>query len=81
MRSLLTERDLFGRDVLTIICQNDLVDLLFHPCVDTLATQVWNGPLQVDSSIIDSFRTLKALKACSSLNKDLCDPLASLQRD
>ena len=37
VRLILTDTDLQGRDVLTIICQNDLVELLAHPYIEKLA--------------------------------------------
>ena len=49
-RLVLTDTDLKKRDVITIICENNEVDLLDHKYVEKLADEVWDGPYRVERS-------------------------------
>ena len=49
-RLVLTDTDLKGRDVLTIITENKEIELLEHKYVEKLADEVWDGPIRVERS-------------------------------
>ena len=49
-RLALTDTDLEGRDVLTIICENNEIELLEHKYVEKLADEMWDGPFRVERS-------------------------------
>ena len=49
-RLSLTDTDLEGTDTLTIICENDEVELLGHKYAEKLADEVWDGPYRVERS-------------------------------
>ena len=49
-RLVLTDTDLDGRDVLTIICENKVIELLEHKYVEKLADEMWDGPFRVERS-------------------------------
>ena len=38
------ERDLEGRDVITIISQNEVIELFAHPYIEKLSLETWEGP-------------------------------------
>ena len=49
-RLVLTDTDLNGRDLLTIICENEEIELLSHRYVEKLADESWDGPFRVERS-------------------------------
>ena len=49
-RLVLTDTDLEGRDVITIICENKEIELLEHKYVEKLADEMWDGPFRIERS-------------------------------
>ena len=49
-RLALTDFDIKGRDVVTLICETNEVGLFDHPYIEKLADEVWDGPYQVERS-------------------------------
>ena len=47
MRNILTDTDLRGRELLTLICETEVIELLSHPFIEKLADEVWDGPTLV----------------------------------
>ena len=43
-REIFLDCDLFGRDVVTLICETDSVDLLEDYYIEKLADEAWDGP-------------------------------------
>ena len=72
---MLTDTDLQGRDVITLICQCNLVELLSHPYIEKLADAVWDGPQRVDRSLFRHSTAWRAVKNVFLSTYDLSDPL------
>ena len=52
IRNILTDTDLKGREVITMICETEALDLLSHKFVEKLADEVWDGPARVERSLM-----------------------------
>ena len=76
---MLTDTDLKGRDVITLICQNNLVELLGHPYIEKLADEVWDGPQRVDRSLFRHSTAWRAVKGVFLPSHELSDPLEAPQ--
>ena len=51
-RGLLTDIDLKGRDVVSLISLNHAVDLFEHKYIEKLADEAWDGPTRVNRSLL-----------------------------
>ena len=49
-RLTLTDADLTGRDVMTLISETNEIELFNHKYVEKLADEVWDGPYRVERS-------------------------------
>ena len=47
-RLTFTDTDFKERDLVTIICEMEAVDLLEHKYIEKLADEVWDGPFRVE---------------------------------
>ena len=70
-REIFLDCDLFGRDVVTLICETDSVDLLEDNYIEKLADEAWDGPTRVDRSPFWLNTSYSALKAFSYSNESL----------
>ena len=50
-RLTLTDTDFKGRDTVTIVCENEALDLLENKYIEKLADEVWDGPNRVTRSL------------------------------
>lgn len=48
----MTDTDLKGREVLTLICESEAVELLSHHFIEKLADEVWDGPARVERNLL-----------------------------
>lgn len=60
---------------MTIICENNEIELLDHKYVEKLADEVWDGPSRVERSPLWLCSSAIALEACFSNSSFLEDPL------
>ena len=74
-RLALTDFDLKGRDVVTLICENDIVDLLDHKYIEKLADEVWDGPQRVERSLFWLNSSYIAIQESFESGDQLEDPL------
>ena len=49
---MLTDTDLKGRDVVSLISLNHAVDLFEHNYIEKLADEAWDGPTRVNRSLL-----------------------------
>ena len=70
-REIFLDCDLFGRDVVTLICETDSVDLLEDNYIEKLVDEAWDGPTRVDRSPFRLNTSYSALKAFSYSNESL----------
>lgn len=52
LRFAITDKDLEGRDLITIISQNSLVDLFAHPYIRKLGLEAWQSPYFTNTDIL-----------------------------
>ena len=70
-RAVLTDTDLRGRDVISLISLNEAVDLFEHKYIEKLADEAWDGPTRVE-------RSLLSLNTSSIALSSLLEPTHSL---
>lgn len=63
LRFAITDKDLDGRDLITIISQNSLVDLFAHPYMRKLATETWESPYYTNTNILLNNTSAIAIKS------------------
>ena len=51
-RGVLTDTDLKGRDVVSLVSLNKTVDLFEHKYIEKLADEAWDGPNRVNRSLL-----------------------------
>ena len=73
-RLTLTDSDLTGRDVMTLISETNEIELFDHKYVEKLADEVWDGPYRVERSPLWLCSSAIALSTIFLSSDSLEDP-------
>ncbi|MDR3547013.1 MAG: ion transporter [Candidatus Pacebacteria bacterium] len=69
IKFVLFDKDLEGRDVLSLILKYNLIDFFNHPLFERISNEVWNGPCQFTRNPLAPTSTLLRLASQSLTDK------------